>query len=228
MIRGLAPSLAPLALATLLAACNPTASTSPSATAAGSSSTAVTVTSTGPASTDADGVALRKFFDILRDRVLARVEEAKKKTYKSRAGFALDMVMLTPDGALHDARTNPSAYQGTAEAASHALAARADLREAEVNRFMEAVSGPVDGVMKELGASVAGLPEANTDDCLDVVRTALADRALAAPLGKVTTTCSSILTPKDLDCAKDARTVADFDGCRSRPAAPSAKPSASK
>ena len=95
----------------------------------------------------------------MRDRILKRVGEMPTKSYKSRIGFSLDMFLLTPEGGLHDARVDPSAYQGTAGVASHVLAARPDLRDEEVDRFMGAISGPVAEVAKSMNDKVEALPK---------------------------------------------------------------------
>jgi hypothetical protein len=206
-----------LAVGVLVAACNSAAPGSASARASAQdespSAAATTAPSGSEGPTDPDEVTLNQFFDTMRTRLLARVDAMGAKKYKSRVGYATDLAMLTPDAMFGDARNDLSAYGPAGLKASHILGARPELGKRAIDAYVKSVSQPVEALTRRLGPSVAPLPKANRDDCLDTLRMEADDHTLGSALGPILMDCMDLVHDKEMKCMNDSKSRSDFDKC---------------
>ena len=162
---------------------------------------------------ESDIAALNQFFDVMRDRTLARVDELSKKTWKSHVGYATDLALLSPIGMFSDARANPSAYEPIRDKATHLLAAFPQARQRAVKRYERAVDASVAALMEKRSAEVAKLPKASKEDCTEALRMLADDHTLGPVLGPVVTDCVSELTAEQMKCATETTSRDAFDKC---------------
>ena len=216
-----------LTLFVIVSGCNSSAPSAASATPSATASadmTALGAASDAPSasagSADPDEVTLNQFFEKMRTRLVARADVMRTKKYKSRAGYATDLAMLSPDAMFSDARANPTAYGPLFDQASHLLGARPDVGRRVTKGFVETIGPTVEDVIKTLAPVVVHLPKADKDDCLETLRLESDDHALSSVLGPIVTDCTSVLKPNELKCATDAKTRAEFDRCCAAPPPP--------
>ena len=216
-----------LTLSAIVFGCNSSAPTAGSATPSATASadmTALGAASEAPSasagSADPDEVTLNQFFETMRTRLVARADAMRTKKYKSRAGYATDLAMMSPNAMFSDARANPTAYGPLFDKASHLLGARPDVGKRATEAFVAAISPTVEDVIKTLAPIIVHLPKADKDDCLETLRLESDDHALASALGPIVTDCMSVLKPNEVKCASDAKTRAEFDRCCAAPPPP--------
>ena len=209
-----------LVLFVAVAGCSGNASPAPAASAStapsaipdlASESAAPPATDEGPS--ESDIATLNQFFDIMRDRTLARIGELSKKTWKTHVGFATDMAMLSPIGMFSDARANPSAYEPVRDKATHLLAAFPQARQRAMKRYERAVDPAVADLMEKRADEVAKLPKASKEDCTEALRKVADDHTLRPVLGPVVTDCVSELTVEQMKCATETISRDEFDKC---------------